>query len=134
MKKVVGEFDVELKPIEPTFMADDDNTVNRMTIDKTYKGDLTASGKGEMLSVITPVKGSAGYVAMEIIKGTLEGKRGAFVVQHSGIMGPSGEVLNIPIIPNSGSEELSGIVGSMNIKLENGKHFYELEYGLQDAD
>ncbi|MCW8107888.1 DUF3224 domain-containing protein [Alteromonas ponticola] len=134
MRKVVGEFEVELKPIEPTFMADDDNTVNRMTINKSYKGNLSASGKGEMLSLLTPVKGSAGYVALEIIKGSLEGKKGAFVVQHSGIMGPSGEALHIPIIPNSGSGELSGIVGSMNIKVDNGKHYYELEYGLQDED
>ncbi|NMH59359.1 DUF3224 domain-containing protein [Alteromonas ponticola] len=134
MKKIVGEFDVELNPVEPTFMADDDNTVNRMTISKTYKGELSASGKGEMLSVVTPVQGSAGYVAMEIIKGSVEGKTGAFVVQHSGIMGPSGEALNIPIIPNSGSGELSGIVGSMQIKVNNGKHYYELEYGLQEPD
>ncbi len=133
MKKIMGEFDVELKPIEPTFMADDDNTVNRMTIDKSYRGQLTATGKGEMLSVITAVEGSAGYVAMEIVKGSLDGKEGAFVIQHSGIMGPSGESLNIPIIPNSGSGELSGIVGAMTIKVENGKHFYELEYGLPES-
>ncbi|HBX67430.1 MAG TPA: DUF3224 domain-containing protein, partial [Balneolaceae bacterium] len=81
-------------------------TLNRMSIDKTFHGDLDATSKGEMLSAMTPVKGSAGYVAMEQVTGKLSGKRGGFVLQHFGIMDKGNDRLVLEVVPDSGTDEL----------------------------
>jgi hypothetical protein len=104
----------------------------RMLIEKQFYGDLEATSKGQMLSAMTPIKNSAGYVAIEEVTGTLEGKRGSFILQHSGIMNRGTGQLSVIVVPDSGTGDLTGLTGSMKINVENGKHSYEFEYSLGD--
>jgi hypothetical protein len=99
-----------------------------MSIDKQFHGDLEATSKGEMLAAGTAVKGSAGYVAIERVTGTLHGRTGSFVLQHSATMTRNTPELSIAVVPDSGSGELVGLAGKMMITITNGKHFYEFEY------
>lgn len=128
--KITGEFDVKLKPIEGYAEGSDGISLNRMSIDKTFHGELEASSKGEMLSAMTPVKGSAGYVAIEQVQGTLNGKKGSFVLQHFGTMDKGKDRLILEVVPDSATGELKGLSGKMAIIIEDGKHFYEFEYEL----
>lgn len=128
--KITGEFDVKLKPIEGYAEGSDGISLNRMSIDKTFYGELEASSKGEMLSAMTPVKGSAGYVAIEQVQGTLQGKKGSFVLQHFGAMDKGKDRLILEVVPDSATGELKGLSGKMAIIIEDGKHFYEFEYEL----
>ena len=105
----------------------------RMSIDKQFHGELEATSKGEMLSAGTGVKGSAGYVAIERVEGTLGGRKGAFVLQHTGTMKRGAPSLSVTVVPDSGSGELTGLEGGMNIVIEGGKHSYEFEYTLGEA-
>lgn len=102
----------------------------RYALDKQYQGALTASGKGEMLSALTPVDGSAGYVAIEQVSGTLEGRQGRFVLQHSGVMSRGAKELAISVVPDSATDELVGLKGTMGIRIEGGKHYYDFAYTL----
>jgi hypothetical protein len=102
----------------------------RMSIDKTFHGELEATSKGEMLSAMTAVKGSAGYVAIEHVIGILSGKEGSFVLQHFGIMDKGQGRLMLEVVPDSGAGELSGLLGAMEINIEDGQHFYEFDYEL----
>jgi hypothetical protein len=105
-----------------------------MSIDKQFHGALEATSKGEMLSIMTEVQGSAGYVAIERATGTLEGRSGSFALQHNATMARGVPQLNIIVIPDSGTGALTGLTGSMNIKIEaDGKHFYEFEYSLPES-
>ena len=106
----------------------------RMSIDKEFKGDLAATSKGEMLSAGTAVKGSAGYVAIERVIGTLAGRRGSFVLQHNGLMNRGAPHLVITVVPDSGTGELAGLSGTMAIIIADGKHSYELDYSLPAAE
>ena len=99
-----------------------------MSIDKKFEGELSAVSKGEMISAMTPVKGSAGYVAVEQVNGTLSGKKGSFILQHFGTMNKGKNSLNIEVVPDSGTDELIGISGKMNIRIEEGLHYYDLEF------
>ncbi|MCP9290438.1 DUF3224 domain-containing protein [Gracilimonas sediminicola] len=128
--KISGEFEVKLNPIEAYAEGAKGISLNRMSIDKTFYGDLNATSKGEMLSAMTPVKGSAGYVAMEQVTGTLSGKKGSFVLQHYGIMNKGEQELILEVVPNSGTDDLKGLSGKMAINIADGKHFYEFEYEL----
>lgn len=128
--KASGEFEVHLKPLDPYTRGSAGNAIGRMSIDKTFSGDLTATSKGEMLSAMTATKGSAGYVAIEQISGNLADKRGSFVLQHFGIMSSGHNRLILEVVPDSGTEQLAGISGEMSIRIENGRHFYEFEYEL----
>ncbi len=101
-----------------------------MSIDKTFYGELEASSKGEMLNAMTSTQGSAGYVAIEQVIGSLSGKKGSFVLQHFGTMNKGKSRLILEVVPDSGSDELVGLSGSMSISIEEGKHFYEFEYEL----
>lgn len=101
-----------------------------MSIDKQFHGDLEATSKGEMLTAGTSVKGSAGYVAIERVSGTLGSRGGTFVLQHTGTMTRGAPQLTITVVPDSGTGQLVGLVGKMGIKIENGKHFYDFEYTL----
>jgi hypothetical protein len=123
----VGEFDVKMTPLALNDEAAD-ATLGRMSIDKQYYGDLQGSGKGEMLSAMTGVKGSAGYVAIERVNGTLHGRSGAFVLQHSGVMTRGAQKLTITVVPDSGTGELAGLAGTLTIHMDSGKHSYDLEY------
>jgi hypothetical protein len=126
--KVSGEFEVKLNPIEGYAEGREGIKLNRMSLDKTFLGDLDATSKGEMLSAMTPVKGSAGYVAIEQVVGELSGKKGSFVLQHFGIMDKGKDRLILEVVPDSGTGELEGLSGKMAINIEDGKHFYEFEY------
>jgi Protein of unknown function (DUF3224) len=129
MKHVKGSFEVKLTPESaedksPTPLA-------RMSISKQFHGDLEGTSKGEMLSAMTAVKGSAGYVAMERVSGTLGGRKGNFVLQHSATMDRGKPQLNIAVVPDSGTDELHGLTGSMKITIApDGKHTYEFDYAL----
>lgn len=127
MKTVAGEFDVAMSP-EHMSVGASGFGLHRMALDKRYHGALDASGNGEMLSFMGAVQGSAGYVAMERVEGTLDGLRGGFTLQHSGIMERGQPSLSVLVVPDSGSGELTGISGKLAIRNENGKHFYTLDY------
>ena len=124
-----GKFDVNLKPAGGNDKSGRTET-GRMLIDKQYHGPFVATGKGEMLTAVTETKGSAAYVAIERVTGTLNGKQGSFVVQHAGTMNGGKQRLSIEIVPDSGTEALSGIAGTMNIKIVDRQHYYEIDYTL----
>ena len=126
-KRVRGEFDVRLTPRDGAA-----ESVGRMTIEKTYRGELEAVSSGEMLTAATSVPGSAGYVAVERVDGTLDSRSGTFVLQHSGTMTRGAAQLSIGVVPDSGTGELAGLVGRMTIEITGGKHFYVLEYTLPE--
>ncbi|MBS0340848.1 MAG: DUF3224 domain-containing protein [Proteobacteria bacterium] len=95
-----------------------------------FEGDLAATGQGQMLTAVTAVQGSAGYVAIERVTGMLHGKSGSFVFQHSGSVARGAQQLSIMVVPDSGTGELAGIAGTFRIQIIEGKHFYEFEYEL----
>lgn len=127
--RATGPFDVTLKP-----QADDpavgDPAIGRMSLDKQFRGDLDAASKGQMLGVRTAVKGSAGYVAMERVVGTLAGRTGSFVLQHGSTMDKGVPRQSITVVPDSGTDELTGLAGSMTIDIADGKHTYTFEYAF----
>jgi Protein of unknown function (DUF3224) len=128
-----GTFEVTLTP-QPMHTAADGATLGRMTIDKQFHGDLEGESAGEMLSAVTAVEGSAGYVAIELVKGTLNGKKGTFVLQHSGTMTHGGTPsLSVTVVPNSGTDELASLSGQMLIIIEKGHHSYQFDYTLTAA-
>ena len=123
-----GPFDVKVTPQDDK---SEDPLLGRMTIDKQYHGDLDATGKGQMLTAGSAAKGSGAYVAIEKVSGTLQGRRGTFVLQHTGTMTQGTPQLIITVVPDSGTGQLAGISGKMEIKIaEGGKHSYDLEYTL----
>jgi len=126
--KVSGPFDVTVVP-EAGGMAAEAG-IGRMALDKTYHGDLEATGRGVMLAVRTAVEGSAGYVAMERVTGMLGGRAGSFVLQHSGTMTRGAPGLSVRVVPDSGTDQLAGLSGAMDIVITGGKHTYEFEYSL----
>jgi len=101
-----------------------------MSLEKQFHGDLVGTSKGEMLTAGTAVKNSAGYVAIERVSGTLNGRRGTFVLQHTGTMNRGAPHLNISVVPDSGTDELAGLTGQMTIKITEGKHYYEFDYAI----
>ncbi len=103
-----------------------------MLIDKQFAGDLEASSKGQMISTMGEVKGSAGYVAIERVTGTLNGRRGSFALQHSGTMTRGVPELSVTVIPDSGTDGLAGITGSMTIRIDAGKHSYTFDYAMPE--
>ncbi len=124
-----GEFTVKLQAL--TFEGQAQGSkLARMSIDKQITGDLLATTKGQMLSAMGEVKGSAGYVAIELVEGTLGGKTGSFVLQHSGTMDQGKPSLTVTVVPDSGTGELVGLVGEFKIIIADGKHSYEFQYTL----
>ena len=128
--KATGTFEIKLLPLEPYAVGSDGVNLGRLSIDKTFQGDLTAQSQGEMLSAMTPTEGSAGYVAIEQVSGSLHGKKGSFVLQHFGISEAEGQRLILEVVPDSGTGKLVGLSGKMAILIEDGQHFYEFEYSL----
>jgi hypothetical protein len=126
-----GTFDVTMTPQASN--THDGVTEGRVALEKRYHGHLDASGTGTMLSATTPVKGSAGYVATERVSGTLHGRTGSFVLQHSGVMTRGVPELSIIIVPDSGTGDLAGISGHCGITVTKDSHSYELHYSLKDA-
>ena len=128
MNMVSGEFEVKIVPVDS-----EDPQIGMMLLDKNYRGDLQATGKGRMLTGMTSVKNSAAYVAIERIEGELKGKRGSFLIQHSGTMTKDKQSLSIRVVPDSGTGELVGIDGTMDFRLVERKHFYDFNYTLAEA-
>ena len=127
--RATGTFGVQITPLANDTPAEG-SPLGRMSIDKQFSGDLEATSKGEMLTAGTAIKNSAGYVAVERVTGTLHGKRGTFALQHNATMTRGEGKLNIIVVPDSGTGELVGLSGAMNIDITNGKHFYTFEYTL----
>jgi hypothetical protein len=131
MTRASGTFEVKLVP-----QATDDKgdpLLGRTSLDKQFRGDLDATSKGEMLSAGPNVKGSGGYVAIERVSGTLQGRKGSFVLQHSGTMTRGAQQLTISVVPDSGTGQLVALTGKMNINIVDGKHFYDFEYALAES-
>lgn len=124
-----GQFQVRMTPVPADAYADGQQ-LGRMTLDKTYEGALTATGTGQMLTGMGAVKGSAAYVAVERITGTLEGRSGSFIIHHRGTMDRGAQALEIHVVPDSGTGELDGLRGRMQIEFEGKQHLYVFEYTL----
>ncbi len=130
--RATGTFEVKLTPLASADAAEG-ATLGRMAIEKQFHGDLEATSKGEMLTAGTQVKGSAGYVALEKVNGALHGRTGTFVLQHGGTMTRGTPQLTVAVVPDSGTGQLTGLSGRMNIKVDGGKHSYEFEYALAES-
>jgi hypothetical protein len=128
-----GTFEVRLTPQKPDSTEAESAKFGRMSLDKQFHGDLEATSQGEMLGAMTEIKGSAGYVAMERVNGTLHDRSGTFVLQHSGTMTRGALQQSVTVVPDSGTGDLAGLAGSMTIKIEEGKHFYDFEYSMPDG-
>jgi uncharacterized protein DUF3224 len=122
-----GTFDVK---VAPQTLVSPDETRGRFSLDKQFQGDLMGTGQGEMLTAVGAVQGSAVYVAVERVSGTLHGRRGAFALHHTGIMNRGAQQLSVTIVPDSGTEQLEGIAGTLSITITDGKHLYDLDYTL----
>jgi Protein of unknown function (DUF3224) len=124
-----GPFEVKLVPQTPDGIFEN-ATTGRMTIDKQFHGDLEGTSKGQMLTAMTETKGSAGYVAIERVTGTLKGLNGTFALQHTGSMNRGVPQLSVTVVPDSGTGQLVGLTGKMTINIVDGKHSYDFEYTL----
>ena len=122
-----GTFEVRVVPLAAD-EGTDTGGFGRLSIDKTFSGDLTGSSKGQMVGAFTAVEGSAGYVALERVTGTLNGKKGSFILQHSGTMKKGVSTMLVTVVPDSGTEELTGLAGAMEIIIEGKKHSYVFDY------
>lgn len=130
MAHASGEFEVKMIP-QP---AEDKTSIGKFSLDKKFHGDLEATSKGEMLAIMTTVQGSAGYVAMEQVTGTLNGRSGTFALQHTGTMTRGAPQLSVNVVPDSGTGQLLGLSGQMTIKIDGAKHSYEFEYTLAESN
>ena len=127
-----GPFEVKLAP-QPLSEIAQDATLGRMSLDKQYHGDLEGTGKGEMLTASTSIKGSGAYVAVERVSGKLHGRSGTFALQHAGTLTRGAQQLNITVVPDSGTDQLTGLTGKLGIIIKDGKHSYDFEYALPEA-
>ena len=130
-RRATGSFEVSVKPVSAE-ESPGAASLGRLSLAKKFSGDLVAVGKGEMLTAMTPTKGSAAYVAIERVTGTLDRRTGSFVFQHVGTMKGGSQQLTIVVVPDSGTEGLAGIRGTFVINIVEGKHFYEFDYTLPD--
>jgi hypothetical protein len=127
-----GAFEVKLTPQLPEDKSEG-STLGRMLIEKQFHGDLDAVSHGQMLTGMTAVQGSGAYVAIERVTGTLNGRRGSFILHHLGIMVRGAPQLNVTVVPDSGTGELVGLAGTMTIIISDGKHSYDFAYSLPEA-
>jgi hypothetical protein len=128
-ESISGTFDVTMTR-QAMHDAAADSGIGRMSLAKRYHGDLDATGVGEMLAAMTATQGSAGYVALERVEGSLRGHAGAFFLQHSGTMDRDAKQLSVTVVPDSGTDALVGLSGRMNIRIEDGTHYYAFDYAL----
>jgi len=126
-----GTFDVTITP-QAHQEGVGDASIGRMTIPKKFSGEFNGTSNGQMLAFRSPVTGSAGYVAMDKVQGVMNGRQGSFVIQHAGTMNRGQSQLSITIVPDSGTDELTGIAGEMLLTIEQGKHHYEFRYTLPE--
>jgi hypothetical protein len=128
--QATGTFEVKLQPLESYAKGGQGVGLGRMSIDKTFYGDLEATSQGEMLTAMSNVEGSAGYVAIEQVDGTLNGRQGTFVLQHFGFSRRGDNSLILEVVPDSGTGELADLTGELRIEIEDGKHHYSFDYTL----
>ncbi len=128
-----GTFEVKLSPQAPG-EGESGVGVGRMLIDKRFSGDLEGTSKGQMLAAGTSVAGSAGYVALEQVTASLDGRSGTFILQHSGTMTRGTPTLSVSVVPDSATGELEGLTGTMDIIINEGGHSYVFDYALGDAE
>lgn len=122
-----GTFEVTLTPLEP------EQGLGRFRIEKSWHGDLEGTGHGVMLSAGDPGAGRAGYVAMEVVEGSLGGRRGSFAFQQLGVMDAGGQQLTYRVVPGSGTGELAGLDGVLELVIEeDGTHRYTLTWSLEE--
>lgn len=133
MPQITGSFEVKIVPQKPDNPPAEASKLGRMSIDKQFHGALEAFSKGEMLALMNPETGSGGYVALERVTGTLDGRSGSFVLQHSATMNRGVPALSVKVVPDSGDGMLAGLSGSMNIRVEGGKHSYDFEYAIAES-
>jgi len=129
MPMITGEFDVKMNPEALSAVAADSGA-GRMSLDKRYHGALDASGKGEMLGYMDGALGSGAYVALERVEGSLEGRSGSFLLHHTGVMTRGAKSLAVAVVPDSGRDGLAGLSGTLDIRIEGGKHYYDFDYAL----
>ncbi|QNK03442.1 DUF3224 domain-containing protein [Dyella telluris] len=132
MAHAKGSFEVKITPQAPDEGVGDPS-VGRMAIEKQFHGDMQGEGHGQMLAVGTAVDGSAGYVAMERVNGSVHGRQGSFALQHAGTLTRGTPQLSVTIVPDSGTDGLAGIAGHLTITIANGVHSYDLDYSLPDS-
>jgi len=128
--RATGRFEVKMAPL-PLADSEASSLFGRMSLRKVFSGDLSGTGIGEMLMAGTAVKGSAGYVAIERVTATLHGRTGSFALQHSGSMTRGAPQLSVTVVPDSGTDQLAGLAGTLNIIVADGQHRYEFDYVLQ---
>jgi hypothetical protein len=124
-----GSFELQSTP-QPAYDVSDGVSLGRVTITKQFHGDLEGSSTVEMLTAMTPVKGSAAYVAIERVVATLHGRAGSFILQHSGTMTRGAPTLAVSVVPDSATGALAGLAGTMTIEIIDGKHLYRFDYTL----
>jgi hypothetical protein len=129
MQHITGNFDIQLTP-QSAGPAMEAAKLGRQKLDKQFHGDLDARSVGEMLAAGTDIKGSAGYVAIERVTGTLQGKPGSFVLMHTGVMHRGTPQLTVQVVPDSGTDQLTGLAGQMGIQITNGQHVYTFDFTL----
>lgn len=127
MFHAAGEFEVSLKPVSAA-----DEAPMRMSIDKQFHGDLEATSVGQMMAGGNEANGARVYVALETVTGTLKGRKGSFILAHRGTMPANGQALSVLIVPDSGTDQLKGIAGNLDIDIRDGKHFYTIDYTLPE--
>ena len=132
MPAITGTFDVTITP-ETLSDTAAQSGLGRLSLAKRYHGPLDAGAQGEMLSVRAGVPGSAGYVALERVEGTLDGRHGSFYLQHSGTMTRGAPSLSVTVVPDTGTGQLQGLSGSLAIRIEEGKHYYDFTYDIAEA-
>jgi len=131
MQQATGTFEVKLVPQKADNAQAEAAGLGRMALDKQFLGALEAVGQGEMLSILDREKGSGGYVAMERVTGTLDGRKGSFILQHDATMNRGEAEMNIVVVPDTGTGQLAGISGSMTVKIDGGQHYYYFDYSLE---
>ncbi|WP_341676601.1 DUF3224 domain-containing protein [Niveibacterium sp. SC-1] len=129
-QRASGTFQVKLSPLAPGDEVEQASGVGRMSLDKVFSGELQAHSKGVMIAFRTAVQGSAGYTALEQVTGTLAGRAGSFVLQHNGLMDRGAPSLLVQVVPDSGTDALQGLRGTMSIDIRDGQHFYSFDYTL----
>jgi hypothetical protein len=130
VRHAAGTFEVSMTPLDSPSAQDGGAALGRMSLDKQFVGDLVASSHGEMLTAMTATKGSAAYVAIERVTGTLAGRQGSFVLHHSGAMERGVPQLSVTVVPDSGTGDLAGLSGRLTIDIVDGKHLYGFDYTL----
>lgn len=128
-RRATGTFEVTMEPQGAPDTAAG-TSLGRMRLTKRFDGELVGEGSGQMLTAMTSTSGSAGYVAIERVTGTLHGRSGSFALQHSGTMNRGAQQLAISVVPDSGTGALAGITGTFAIEIADGVHAYRLDYTL----